>query len=147
MQLLCRYFVFTALVLSGTLGWDTADGADLTGTLKVHVRGLSSSDGNLRFALFDSEKNFLKSPLRAEIVEIEGQESTWIVEELPYGTYAVLVHHDLNANGTMERHWFGKPKEPTGASNDAPAEFGPPKYKNAKFQFDTPALTLTITVK
>ncbi len=147
MRLLCRYFVFTAFMLSGTLGWDTADGADLIGTLKVHVRGLSSSDGNLRFALFDSKKNFLESPVRAEIVEIEAQEGTWIVEELPYGTYAVLVHHDVNANGMMERNWFGKPKEPTGASNDTPAKLGPPKYKNAKFQFDTPALTLTITVK
>ncbi len=149
MRLLSRYFVITAFVLlqGSPLGWDTAEGADLAGTLIVHVRGLSSGDGNLRFVLFDSKKNFLKSPVRAEIVEIEEQEGTWIVEELPYGTYAVLVHHDLNTSGTMERHWFGKPKEPTGVSNDALAKFGPPKYENAKFQLESPALTLTITVK
>jgi uncharacterized protein (DUF2141 family) len=50
-------------------------------------------------------------------------------------------------SGTMERHWYGKPKEPTGASNDAPAKFGPPKFKNAKFQLESPTLTLTVTVK
>jgi len=149
MQILGRFLLISAFVLlqGGSLAWDTAEGADLTGTLIVHVRDLSSGDGNLRFVLFDSKENFLKSPVRAEIVEIENQEGTWIVEGLPYGTYAVLVHHDLDASGKMERHWFGKPKEPTGASNDAPAKFGPPKYKKAKFQLESSTLTLTIKVK
>jgi len=149
MRLLSRYFIIVAFVLlqGGPLGCVTAEGADLTGTLIVRVQGLTSSDGNLRFVLFDSKKNFLKSPVRSEIVEIEEQQGAWIVEELPYGTYAVLVHHDINASGAMERHWYGKPKEPTGASNDAPAKFGPPKFENAKFQLESPTLTLTVTVK
>ena len=149
MWLFSRYFVITAFVLSlaGPLAWVTTDSADLTGTLTVRVRGLTSGDGNLRFVLFDSEKNFLKHPIRAEIIEIKDQQGTWTIDELPYGTYAVLVHHDINTSGTMERHWYGKPKEPTGASNDAPAKFGPPKFKNAKFQFESPTLTLTVTVK
>ena len=65
---------------------------------------------------------------------------------MPFGVYAVLVHHDVNARGTMEQHWYGKPKEPTGASNDAPARFGPPTFDDAKFQFKSPVLTLTVTV-
>ncbi len=148
MRLLSRYFVITAFVLlqGYPLGWVTAEGADLTGTLIVSARGLTSDDGNLRFVLFDSKKDYLKTPVRAEIVEIEGQQGTWIIEELPYGTYAVIVHHDINASGTMERHWYGKPKEPTGTSNDAPAKFGPPKFKDAKFQLESPTLTLNVTV-
>jgi uncharacterized protein (DUF2141 family) len=129
------------------LGQVGVNGAHLTGTLIVHVRGLTSGEGNLRFVLFDSKKNFLKHPVRAEVVEIMDQQGTWTIEELRYGTYAVLVHHDINTSGTMERHWYGKPKEPTGASNDAPAKFGPPKFKNAKFQLESPTLTLTVTVK
>ena len=148
MRLLSRYFVITAFVLlqGYPLGWVTAEGADLTGTLIVSAQGLTSDDGNLRFVLFDSKKDYLKTPVRAEIVEIEGQQGTWIIEELPYGTYAVIVHHDINASGTMERHWYGKPKEPTGTSNDAPAKFGPPKFKDAKFQLESPTLTLNVTV-
>lgn len=88
-------------VSGGPLGGGAAEGADLTGTLIVHVRDISSDDGSLRFVLFDSMKDFLKSPVRAEIVEIEGQQGTWIVEGLPYGTYAVLVHHDLDASGKI----------------------------------------------
>ncbi len=149
MRLLGRYFVIVAFVmlLGNPLGQVSADDADLTGTLIVRVRGLTSDEGNLRFVLFDSKKNFLKHPVRADVVEIRDQHGTWTIEELPYGTYAILVHHDINTSGTMERHWYGKPKEPTGASNDAPAKFGPPKFKNAKFQLESPTLTLTVTVK
>ncbi len=149
MRSFSRYFVVTAFVLlqADPFCWVTARGADLTGTLIVRVQGLTSDDGNLRFVLFDSKKNFLTSPVRAEIVEIKDRQGEWIVEELPYGTYAVLVHHDIDASGAMERHWYGKPKEPTGASNDAPARFGPPKFEKAKFQLESPTLTLTVAVK
>ena len=149
MRSLSRYFVFMAFVmLPGVLlGQVSVDGPDLTGTLIVRVQGLTSGEGNLRFVLFDSKKNFLKHPVRAEVVEIGDQQGTWTIEELPYGTYAILVHHDINTSGTMESHWYGKPKEPTGTSNDAPAKFGPPKFKNAKFQLESPTLTLTVTVK
>jgi uncharacterized protein (DUF2141 family) len=144
-----RFFIITAFVLlqGVPLGAVTATGADLTGTLVVRVQGLQSDDGNLRFALFDSEKDFLKHPVRAGIVEIRNQQGAWTIEQLPHGTYAVLVHHDINANGMMERHWYGKPKEPTGSSNDAPARFGRPTFENAKFRFEASALTLTVTVK
>ena len=149
MRLLSRYFVVMAslMLLGNPLGQVSADDADVTGTLVVRVRGLTSGEGNLRFVLFDSKKNFLKNPIRAEVVEIKDQQGTWTIEELPYGEYAILVHHDINTSGTMERHWYGKPKEPTGASNDAPAKFGPPKFKNAKFQLESPTLTLTVMVK
>ncbi len=36
--------------------------------------------------------------------------------------------------------------EPTGASNDAPSKFGPPKFKDGKFLIESPALTLAITI-
>ncbi len=149
MRLLGRYFVITAFVmlLGSSLCQVNADGTDSTGTLIVRVRGLTSGEGNLRFVLFDSKKNFLKHPVRADVVEIEDQQGTWTIEELPYGTYAILVHHDINTSGTMERHWYGKPKEPTGASNDAPARFGPPKFKDAKFKLESPSLTLMVTLK
>ncbi len=149
MRLLSRFFLVTALVLLSGLpcGWAAAESADLKSTLTVHVSDLKSGDGNLRFVLFDSEQDFLKQPVRAEVVEIVDLQGTWTVEELVYGTYAVLVHHDIDSSGKMERHWYGKPKEPTGASNDAPARFGPPKFKKAKFQLDSPTLTLTINLK
>lgn len=140
----------TTSLVGFSSGWASADGDEPdngSGTLIVRAQGLESSDGNLRFVLFDSKKNFLKSPTHAEIVEIEDRQGTWILDDLPHGVYALLVHHDVDASGVMERHWYGKPKEPTGASNDAPAKFGPPKFKDARFSFESPSLTITVTVK
>ena len=109
--------------------------------------GLQSSEGELRFVMFDSAENFLKNAVRAEVVEIQDQRGTWVVENLPYGVYAVLVHHDVDGSGALERHWYGKPREPTGTSNDAPSRFGPPKFRKAKFTLDSPSQTITITVR
>jgi uncharacterized protein (DUF2141 family) len=133
----------SALLVAMTSGRVAAND---TGTLVVTVEGLKADEGDLRFVLFDSKNDFLKQPVSAEIVEINDRQGTWTVEDLPHGAYAVLVHHDLNANGKMERHWYGKPKEPTGTSNDPPARMGPPLWKKAKFEFVAPTLTITITV-
>lgn len=149
----------TALLLGGVLVVTTVTGRDTddqekqelaepnAGTLIVNVSGLTSDEGTLRFVMFDSKKDFLNRPIRTEVIAIKNREGTWTTENLPYGTYAVLVHHDVDGSGKMERHWYGKPKEPTGASNDAPAKFGPPKFKKAKFQFEAPMKALDITVK
>jgi len=149
MWLFFRFLVITAvtLLLGDCLGWANANAADMSGSLAVRVQGLISDDGNVRVTLFDSKKNFLKRPIRTGVMKINDHQATWIFEEVPYGTYAVLVHHDVNASETMERHWYGKPKEPTGASNDAPAKFGPPRFDDAKFQFESPTLSLSITVQ
>jgi len=126
---------------------DSAAGETRAGTLIVRVAGLQSSEGSLRFVMFATKQDFLKNAYRAEVLEIIDRQATWTVEDLPFGEYAVLVHHDIDGSGVMERHWYGKPQEPTGTSNDAPARFGPPKFKKAKFPFESPQQTLTITVR
>ena len=86
-----------------------ASADDRVGTLLVHVSDLQSDEGNLRFVLFDSEENFLERPLRAEIVEIETRQATWRVDDLPYGEYAVLVHHDIDSSGVQVTRIHGQP--------------------------------------
>lgn len=142
-----------AMVLATAAGQETVDQENQAlaepkaGTLIVNVSGLITDEGTLRFVLFDSKKNFLKRPIRTGVIEIKNRHGTWTTEDLPYGMYAVLVHHDVDGSGKMERHWYGKPKEPTGASNDAPAKFGPPKFKKAKFQIEESEKAITITIK
>lgn len=110
-----------------------------------NCKGVNSDDGDLRFVLFDSSDAFLKKSLRAEVLKNNGEDVVWTVEGLPYGTCAVLVHHDLNANGKMERKCYGKPKEPTGTSNNPPAHRGPPLWTKVKFDLSSPTLTITIS--
>jgi len=144
--------IYLGLVLVAASGLVTnwtpvlADDAK-TGILSVHVQGLTSNDGLLRFTVFDSKNNFLKQPLRDGTSEISNREGVWTVDDLPYGVYAILVHHDENGNNKMERHWYGKPKEPTGASNNPPPRMGPPKFEDASFTLDAQAKTLLITLQ
>ncbi len=50
---------------------------------------------------------------------------------LPPGRYALSVLQDLNGNRTLDTNFIGIPKEPSGSSNDAPARFSAPKFKDA----------------
>lgn len=117
------------------------------GALVVNVVGLKSSDGQVRFALFNSKETYLKSAFRGEVVPIMDKKCQWHAKGLPFGEYALAVHHDENGNGVMERHWYGKPKEPGGFSNDAPAKFGPAKYKKAMFKIDSDLKTIEVKVR
>jgi uncharacterized protein (DUF2141 family) len=115
--------------------------------LIVVVKEISTDKGLLRFSLFDSKKNFLKRPLKTGAVSIENHQGAWTVDDLAHGTYAVLVYHGVDGSGKMERHWYGKPKEPTGASNNPPPRMGPPEFDDAKFDFSTQEKRLLIAVE
>lgn len=118
-----------------------------TGTLIVEVSNLEFNAGKVRFALFDSHENFFKTAVAYGTLEAVDNGATWVVTDLPFGTYAVTVHHDVNDNGEMEQHWYGKPKEPTGASNNPSTKFGPPSFRKSKFDFASAELTLRINVQ
>lgn len=137
--------VFPALVILALLA--SAHAETGSGALTVNVRDLETDAGQLRFALFDSADDFMKKAVRAGIVTVEGRGGTWVVDDLPYGTYALTVHHDVDSDGEIEQHWYGKPKEPVGASNNPSARFGPPRFSNAKFELAAAQLTLDVVVK
>jgi uncharacterized protein (DUF2141 family) len=117
------------------------------GTLIVEVRGLEFNTGKLRFAVFDSDENFFKEAVTYGDLDVVYNGGNWVVTDLPFGTYAVTVHHDVNDNGEMEQHWYGKPKEPVGASNNPSTKFGPPNFKKSKFDFASAELTLSVEVR
>lgn len=58
---------------------------------------------------------------------------------LPPGNYALSVLQDLNGNRKLDTNFIGIPNEPSGSSNDAPARFSAPKFKDALIAVgDTP---------
>lgn len=103
-------------------------------TIEVSMSGFDNNDGTAMIALYDSEENFLEKRLLGEISEIENNEATVIFSDVPDGTYAVSVFHDEDANGKLNMMMGFYPSEDTGTSNNAPANFGPPKWEDAKFE-------------
>lgn len=138
MKFLVRALSASRAVLLGS-GLLLAGTTTQAATLTIVVSNVPSADGSINFAIYDSKDAWLEDDtmvarqtlLVADYYE-DGTVTT--VFELEPGDYAVSVHHDENGNGKMDTRIFPPiPKEPVGASNDAPPRFGPPKYKDAVF--------------
>jgi uncharacterized protein (DUF2141 family) len=88
-------------------------------------------------ALFNSEENYTENgnKFRRTKSVISDSKVEWIIEDLPYGEYAIKLYHDENENGKMDRNMMGIPKEDYAFSNNAKGSFGPADYEDAKFEF------------
>lgn len=121
--------------------------ADTT-SLKLTVKNIQSTTGNLFINVFDSKDTFLgDTKVLAKEVVLEGllKEGTAEVELLlPYGTYAIAVYHDDNANGKLDHGFFGIPAEPMGLSNNHVPRFGPPTFDKAAMTVGEPQQATTI---
>ena len=119
-----------------------------TSSLKLTVKNIQSSTGNLFINVFDSEDTFLgDTKVIAKEVVLEGvlKDGTAEVDlVLPYGTYAIAVYHDDNANGKLDHGFFGIPAEPMGLSNNHVPKFGPPKFAKAAMKVGEPQQATTI---
>lgn len=58
-------------------------------------------------------------------------------ENIPFGEYAIKVHHDEDGNNEMDTNFLGIPSEDYGFSNNASGTFGPADWEDAKFAFET----------
>jgi len=130
--------------------WTGATGASETsGVLTVDMQGFAASDGFAMVAVFDSETAYKEgSPRAAQAkVRVSDQKARAVFKDLKFGTYAVAMFHDRNANGKMDKNAMGIPKEPYAHSNNARGMFGPPVFKKVKFELDSPELKIEITLK
>jgi uncharacterized protein (DUF2141 family) len=149
-------YALVAIVAIGTAAADsnaeTAAPSDVAnaavGTLHVQITDLESDKGFLFVALLDSADQydagdrFFRSDNKVPIRE--GKASVTF-ERVPYGTYAVKVFHDENANGELDTNFVGFPKEGFGFSNDAMGQFGPPTFEQAAFSMQDEVLRIEIT--
>jgi uncharacterized protein (DUF2141 family) len=118
-------------------------------TLDITVSGIHSDKGNLYLSLYTSEKGFPKDPkgaIRLVHTRIVNGISTFRLDKLPKGTYAVACYHDENGNGKLDANFFGIPTEGTGSSNNAAGFLGPPKFRDAKFPLDRDT-AITVRIK
>ncbi|WNJ20292.1 DUF2141 domain-containing protein [Pontibacter sp. G13] len=121
-----------------------------SGTLIVKVKGFKSSEGRVGYSLFNTDKGFpsdSEKAMMAEFTGISDGTATIRVDDLAFGTYAISVFHDKNTNGELDTNFIGIPKESVGASNDASGTFGPPKFKDAKFDFTESGQEIVINLQ
>jgi len=119
------------------------------GNLKIVVNNIKSKTGQVGFFLFNSSDGFSSQTEKALISgygKITGNSVEYTFMNLAFGTYAVYVFHDEDNNKKLNTNFIGMPKEGVGVSNNAKGHFGPPKYNDAKFNFNKSEQTFTISL-
>ena len=110
-------------------------GAQLT----VTVTGLGEP-GQIHLAIYESAAVFEgdrgdtggpQAGIITGAIEPAGPEDFTATFELPGGTYAVGVFHDMDGDEALSKNFLGIPKEPFGFSNNVRGRFGPPSFKDA----------------
>lgn len=107
--------------------------SEVLGTIELEVTAIDNDEGQLLIGLYDSEENWLNKIRIGKVGVINNGTSKVTFDNIPEGTYAISVFHDEDSNGKLAT-FLGIPTESTGSSNNAPANFGPPKWGDAKFQ-------------
>lgn len=102
--------------------------------LTVVIKGLDSDKGTLMIGLYDSKGTWLSKVAFSDKSAIVDGAATVVFENVPAGIYAISTYHDENDNKKLDSGIFGIPKEPYAASRGAKGRFGPPKWKDAKFE-------------
>jgi uncharacterized protein (DUF2141 family) len=127
-----------------------ADDAGASNLIKVVVVGLHNNDGEVDCALFGSADGFPGDSTKAGKTtksNIENGQAVCEFAGVAPGNYAVSVFHDENRNGKLDRNFIGMPKEGVGASNDAARRLGPPKFDDARFNYQGGSSVMTIHIR
>ena len=102
--------------------------------IEVVVRGVKHDQGAVKAALYSDPATFRKED---KALAVQGQpaqvgEMVFTFAGVAPGRYAVVVYHDENGNGKMDRFLGMIPTEGYGLSNN-PEVSGPPQFEPSAF--------------
>ena len=121
--------------------------AQEAGEVSVTFSGIRAPTGALFVGLYDSEAAFAGgAPVGGYRLAVSGNTAAQSIKGLQPGRYALKVYHDVNGDGRMNTNAFGIPTEPYAASNNAPANMGPPVWADAVFEVGADGATQTIVI-
>lgn len=116
--------------------------ADLTIEIAVDV-----PEGNIMLVLFDSQEGYDSGDAIAQASKPAAATVTFTAEGIEPGQYGAKVFHDMNGNGKLDTNIVGMPTEPFAFSNNAPASYGPAKWKDAAFEVSAPVTVHKMEIK
>lgn len=119
------------------------------GDIVVNVRDIEEIKGELLVGIYDSKRTFRKVKKVYKYVskKVESNEEVVILEDIPAGTYAVVIFQDFNGNKKFDYNFFGIPKEPFGFSTNFKVTRRAPKYKEVTFEHDSSRTEISIEIQ
>jgi uncharacterized protein (DUF2141 family) len=113
-----------------------AEAQETAGRIEVKVATFRNMKGTLNCSLYSDAKSFPDGAgMKTVRATIRGAEATCAFEGVAPGTYAIAVLHDENANGKIDKSFFGVPTEGYGVSNNRTYALSAPKWNESKFDF------------
>ena len=104
--------------------------------LKLSISGLVKQESVLFIAVFDNAEDFLtEKRFYTKKIATSGGVAILEINDLPFGTYAISVFQDLNANDKLDRKLFGVPVEPYGFSVSTARMTRAPTFLEASFEY------------
>jgi uncharacterized protein (DUF2141 family) len=119
------------------LTWISGSTAEDKGELILEINQVASASGVIWVGIYDSEANYLvkeKAIIREIRVHQKGKAQIH-VRNLPYGTYAIALFHDVNGNGELDQNFFGIPTEPYAFSKTPATKWRLPYFREVAFPF------------
>ena len=119
-------------------------------SLQVSISGASSDAGSIRILVFSKPSGFpdqVKQAVRSISLPPKSGKASFKLTDLPAGTYAIGVIHDLDNNGKLSTNAVGYPIEKFGFSNNPKVYFGPPSFEKAAFVLGKTAVSLEISLR
>ena len=119
-------------------------------SLQVSISGASSDAGSIRILVFSKPSGFpdqVKQAVRSISLPPKSGKASFKLTDLPAGTYAIGVIHDLDNNGKLSTNAVGYPTEKFGFSKNPKVYFGPPSFEKAAFVLGKTAVSLEISLR
>jgi uncharacterized protein (DUF2141 family) len=119
-------------------------------SLQVSISGANSDTGSIRILVFSKSSGFpdqVKQAVRSISLPPKSGKASFKLTDLPAGTYAIGVIHDLDNNGKLSTNAVGYPTEKFGFSKNPKVYFGPPSFEKAAFVLGKTAVSLEISLR
>ncbi|MEO0769337.1 MAG: DUF2141 domain-containing protein [Cyanobacteria bacterium J06649_4] len=126
------------LWLAGTFLFASVTGAQAA-TLSVNIDNLETTEGAVGCALFNIPDGFPNDYISVpnQLVQPQANGTAYCeFSNVPPGTYAVSVMHDLNGNLRLDTNFLGIPREAWGVSNNVRPALSAPSFDSAKFSMN-----------
>ena len=116
--------------------------------LDILISNIEDAVGTMLVTIYDKPDHWLKQPyFRSIKQQVSSTDDVNIeVVDIPAGSYAISVFHDLNDNLELDTNFIGIPKEPYGFSGPM-GKFGPPKFEAAAVPLEAGDNTISIELK
>ena len=132
------------ILLLGAFGYNQLDPADVpvkskeAFELKVVITNVKSHNGLILLGIYNNPSNYLEKggaySYTSHKAKVVGNQIEITFKDIPKGSYAISLCHDVNADNKCNSNFLGIPLEPYGFSNGYNRKLSKPSFNECKFE-------------